>query len=448
LEQVEETNGLSHRQEQDPPLPGYLSAASRLRDTSRIRSYSVADKEKYDEQHAEYVEFDDEEEPQVLVHSTYLQDIQTTPKSHYTNLYLDTHSPRPRASTTGVISSPPSLTADLFRDPIHSRIDHKMSRGLTPYQNEPNAISGSISRDDQQQSYYSYTSNQEDISSQPSRSLWLATVPQGVTQQHLETIFGQYGAIESSRVLPNKSCGFVNFVTVEDAVAARSALGGRELFPGTGGIKIGFAKVPSGIVLSPSPEPLLMAGSTVDNMQHLSTHQRLEGSRSRSPALPPLRQIQGELITILAELGAGEEEIRESTESLIRAGNYTQFRNELPQIPEPSSQRVYDAPKLRDIRKRIDNGTCSPEEIEHIAVDMLPEIAELSSDYLGNTVVQKLFENCSEDVKTRMLVEIAPHLACIGVHKNGTWAAQKIIDVARNEDQVCKLSSLVDFRCV
>lgn len=97
---------------------------------------------------------------------------------------------------------------------------------------------------------------------------------------------------------------------------------------------------------------------------------------------------------------------------------------------------MYDAPKLRDIRKRIDNGTCSPEEIEHIAVDMLSEVAELSSDYLGNTVVQKLFENCSEEVKTSMLREIAPHLASIGIHKNGTWAAQKIIDVARTDEQV------------
>ena len=433
-------------------LPGYLSAASRLRDASRIRSYSVADKDKYDDEHADYAEFDDDEDPQVLSHSTYLQDVQTTPQSHYTNLFVDTHSPRPRASTTGVINSPPSLTADLFTGPIHSRLDPKISRGLPQYSNDsnlPNAISRPISRDDQPQpSYYApYTSNAEDISSQPSRALWLATVPQGVTQQHLETIFGQYGAIESSRVLSHKNCGFVNFIAIEDAVAARAALGGRELFPGTGGIKIGFAKVPSGIVLSPSPEPLLMAGSTDRDIHHLSA-QRLDGSRSRSPALPPLRQIQGELLQILKEYGAGEEEIQESTESLMRAGNYTSFRMEIPPIPEPSPQRVYDAPKLRDIRKRIDNGSCSPEEIEHIAVDMLPEIAELSSDYLGNTVVQKLFENCSEDVKTRMLMEIAPYLASIGVHKNGTWAAQKIIDVARTEDQVCEFLKVFNSRCV
>jgi protein JSN1 len=452
LEQVHESNGLQTRQEGEP-LPGYLSASSRLRDSSRIRSYSVADKDKYDEEHAEFAEFEEDEEPQVLSHNTYLQEVQTTPKAHYTNLYVDTHSPRPRASTTGVISSPPSLNADLFGGPIHSRHESQLSRGhIQQYQNDPqNNPSRPISRDDSHQPYYGgyNSSSADDISSQPSRALWLATVPQGVSQQHLEAIFGQYGAIESSRVLSHKNCGFVNFVTVEDAVAARAALGGRELFPGTGGIKIGFAKVPSGIVLSPSPEPLMMAGSDNSNMpHHLSAHQRLDRSRSRSPALPPLRQIQGELMQILVEFGANEDEIHESTETLLRAGNYGGFRSDIPPIPEPSSQRTYDAPKLRDIRKRIDNGTCSPEEIEHIAGDMLPEIAELSSDYLGNTVVQKLFENCSEEVKTAMLIEIAPYLASIGVHKNGTWAAQKIIDMSRTDDQVRSAGYSANGRCV
>jgi protein JSN1 len=63
---------------------------------------------------------------------------------------------------------------------------------------------------------------------------------------------------------------------------------------------------------------------------------------------------------------------------------------------------------------------------------MLPEIAELASDYLGNTVVQKLFEFCEEPTKEAMLREIVPQLAKIGVHKNGTWAAQKIIDVSKS----------------
>src|SRR5271170_6504070 len=136
-------------------------------------------------------------------------------------------------------------------------MEQKLSSRMPTYQESPShPPQRPISRDDPQ-GYYSYQST-EDISSQPSRALWLATVPQGITQQHLESIFSPYGAIESSRVLTHKNCGFVNFIAIDDAIAARAALAGRELFAGAGGVKIGFAKVPSGVVLSPSPEPLLM----------------------------------------------------------------------------------------------------------------------------------------------------------------------------------------------
>lgn len=57
-------------------------------------------------------------------------------------------------------------------------------------------------------------------------------------------------------------------------------------------------------------------------------------------------------------------------------------------------------------------------------------------DYIGNTVVQRLFEKCSEDTKTKMLKRIAPHLAAISIHKNGTWATQKIIDLAKTTEQI------------
>lgn len=51
-------------------------------------------------------------------------------------------------------------------------------------------------------------------------------------------------------------------------------------------------------------------------------------------------------------------------------------------------------------------------------------------------MAQRLFEKCSDDVKTIMLQAVAPHLAAMGVHKNGTWAAQKIIDSLNTQKQV------------
>lgn len=35
-----------------------------------------------------------------------------------------------------------------------------------------------------------------------------------------------------------------------------------------------------------------------------------------------------------------------------------------------------------------------------------------------------------------MLKRIGPHMAAISVHKNGTWAAQKIIDTIKTPEQV------------
>lgn len=67
---------------------------------------------------------------------------------------------------------------------------------------------------------------------------------------------------------------------------------------------------------------------------------------------------------------------------------------------------------------------------------MLNPCGGFVADYIGNTIVQKLFERCSEATKAEMLKPIAPHLATIGVHKNGTWAAQKIIDTASTDEQM------------
>jgi hypothetical protein len=61
-------------------------------------------------------------------------------------------------------------------------------------------------------------------------------------------------------------------------------------------------------------------------------------------------------------------------------------------------------------------------------------------DYIGNTVVQRLFEKCSEETKTAMLERIGPHLAALSIHKNGTWATQKIIALANTPEQILLIS--------
>ena len=276
--------------------------------------------------------------------------------------------------------------------------------------------------------------------SQVSRSLWIGSIPVSTTPSSLDAIFSNYGSVESTRVLTHKNCGFVNFENVENAVHARQVLNNKEIFPGAGPVRIGFAKAPS---TSITPAYGTMPPSPTHNDSQLGRQASVRSNASqshRTATSPPQgSDMPSEIMHIVSEFGASELEMSAIQASIHSAFSFQNFQSEIPPISEPSHTRMYDAPRLRDIRKRIDNNSCGLQEIEELANSMLPEIAELASDYLGNTVVQKLFEFCSEQTKEAMLAEIAPHLAEIGVHKNGTWAAQKIIEVCKLESQMAMI---------
>jgi protein JSN1 len=78
---------------------------------------------------------------------------------------------------------------------------------------------------------------------------------------------------------------------------------------------------------------------------------------------------------------------------------------------------------------------CRGESIHRRRLSYKETDSQLASDYIGNTVIQKLFERCSPELRMEMLKRIAPHLAAIGVHKNGTWAAQKIIECSITDEE-------------
>lgn len=110
-----------------------------------------------------------------------------------------------------------------------------------------------------------------------------------------------------------------------------------------------------------------------------------------------------------------------------------------PAIPMPAdggrSSRRMDHAKYRELRKALESHQLTQAETDQAALQQLDVLVDLSRNYIGNTVVQRFFEQCSEATKTTMLEILAPHLASIGTHKNGTWAAQKIIDCARTDAQ-------------
>ncbi|KAG8419991.1 hypothetical protein J3458_004810 [Metarhizium acridum] len=429
----------------------YMANLDFTRQSNRFRSYSVNNKDRYADE-------DDYEVDGLPMESQYvaLQDqlAATNAAIHNHNLAVQAFvnqatATRPRARTAGVLEAPGNR---LSRAHISSNVGIPSSvapaeirlQDGKEYDDLPQAIAGmNLGRSSSRNA--GLLNAEEQGLEGPTSALWLGGIPTSTTTSTLIEMFKCHGPISSARVLTHKNCGFVNFERVESSVAAKASMNGKEIFPGAGPIRINFAKPPSasntpghdGVFPSPSPDPFAKGQ---DNASGPGLTASADGTLTvnggtSTPTVPPMADLAEDMMEIVTQFGATDEDKAAVSQYIQSATHYTAYVEEIPPIREPTHTRVHDAPKLRDIRKRIDNQLLSKPEIENIAVDMLPEIAELSSDYLGNTVVQKLFEHCSDQIRDAMLAEIAPHLAEIGVHKNGTWAAQKIIAVCKTHEQ-------------
>ncbi|KAJ5349675.1 Armadillo-like helical [Penicillium brevicompactum] len=441
------------QQQQASALPPLLAELAMMKNNNRFRSYSVNAKEKYaDDEDLEYENRYSQVPSGTMTPSaaaTAAQLAATQAQIHQHNLAVQAFAShasvsRPRARTAGILEAPPQRSSIRNYLATPSRLDNSFSAAdlQIPENLEYDELSEAVQLMNltSQNPVGAREMSDENNQDGPTRALWIGSIPVSTTVTSLEAIFGMYGKIESTRVLTHKNCGFVNFDRLDSAVQAKSLLNGKEIFPGAGPVRIGYAKVPgasatgtpgaNGIQSSPTPDPTfrsnLAAGDGSDRTENVHS----------LPQIPALADMLSEMVQIVQEFGASETDLQNITASIQTSIAFQAFEDEIPSVQEPSQSRMFDAPRLRDIRKRIDNGACSIQEIEETAEAMLPEIAELASDYLGNTVVQKLFEFCSEATKEQMLSHIAPHLSEIGVHKNGTWAAQKIIDVAKTPAQM------------
>ncbi|XXH05105.1 tethering complex subunit [Hypoxylon texense] len=435
-----------------PYLPGL---ADFTKQANRFRSYSVNNKDKYADEEDDY---DEESLALETQYAAHLQDqlAATNAAIHNHNLAVQglqafaSSATRPRARTAGVLDLQGSRLRSYYPGP--TRLDNSITAADIRLSEEkefddlPTAVAAMNLGRSNSRNNGLLTAEEAGLEG-PTSALWLGSIPTSTTTSTLTEMFKSYGPIISARVLTHKNCGFVNFERTESAISAKASMNGKEIFPGAGPIRINFAKPPSasntpghdGVFPSPSPDPFSKSQDGTSSSAIPTTSDNAvstANATNAAPVIPPLGDMTGDIIQIIKSFGATDDDIFRISRSLQQAIQYNAFVDEIPPIREPTHTRVHDAPKLRDIRKRIDNQSLSQGEIEHIATEMLSEIAELSSDYLGNTVVQKLFEHCSDNIRDLMLARIAPHMAEIGVHKNGTWAAQKIIDVCKTPHQM------------
>ncbi|KAK0228334.1 hypothetical protein IW262DRAFT_596366 [Armillaria fumosa] len=321
------------------------------------------------------------------------------------------------------------------------------------------------------------------LQSTPTRALWIGSIPSTTTPATILSVFSPYGPIESARVLTHKNCGFINFERLDDAVRARKALNGRDVLGSdVGAIRIGFAKVPvkngqegggpddtgcvtvqgvgdlsvnatiqalrmvKGASTIPADQQVL-SGAVENYRSNLLLSMIGTGSHTAAYMSDGLSKPAGwtptvtEQQMIMMELSAGSNDAEADIQALAEFRPPTMYYTTIPLVSERTNNRRWDASKLRELRKRLDSGTMGTEEIDSVATDFLDgEIVDLASDWLGNTVVQKLFERCSPVPRFSMLERITPNLAMIGIHKNGTWAAQKIIECVQTPEEIALIA--------
>ena len=444
-------------QQQTLALPQLLDYNMLTRNANRFRSYSVNATAKYEDEDGYGASYSGLPSG-TLTPSAAALDAQlaaTQAQIHQHNLAVQAFANhasanRPRARTAGILDTPPQRASLRNYLATPSRLDNSVSAADLALEegNEYEKLAESVRllqmngiNTDSLQSKF------DDDGTVASRSLWIGSIPNSTTVSSLDAIFSIYGPIESTRVLTHKNCGFVNFHNVTNAIQAKQLVNGKEIFPGAGPVRIGYAKAPSStgtpgngtVQQSPTADPHsdnLSANLPRGEREGSSTNEINAKTSAAALQVPKLADLKAEMLNIVLELGAVDGAPAKISDNVDSAISYEHYEKEIPLTSEPSHVRMFDAPRLRDIRKRVDNQVCSHAEVEETASQMLPEIAELASDYLGNTVVQKMFEYCSEELKEQMLAQLAPHLAEIGVHKNGTWAAQKIIDVCRTAPQM------------
>lgn len=177
------------------------------------------------------------------------------PKAQASPARLSTHINNVRF-TTGDVTAQTPTRATLQTSFLHPQPGQSQPRSLSPNRESPQIQT-------------------------PSRSLWIGNLDSTASKEILLTVFSPYGAIESLRLLPEKECGFVNFLDINDAVRAKddvlNRLGGNIGLPNGQPVRIGFGKADSAPA-QPAKTPATAAPgggpTTVGGMEVQSTPTR------------------------------------------------------------------------------------------------------------------------------------------------------------------------------
>lgn len=311
-----------------------------------------------------------------------------------------------------------------------------------------------------------------ELSHVPTPALWVSNVPPQATPYTLHTLFGSFGRIESARVVPNHRCAYVLFTSTVQAIEAQATANGLEIYAGNGPSTVAFAKVAPAansiagsinpIGLQPTSNGTVRQGSPLGGisavpLRSAGPDSNSEGSQfnvsgpsygiapvGSSPPMnvsstgPPLAAgaTPGSANYILQVLGADKQEVSAGVSHLNRAAT-VDFNIPIPSLSDlldKDADRTFNTATLRELRRKLENQAQSLDIVD-IALEMQEELPILASDYIGNTVVQHVYEAAPPVIRDMMLRRLKTVFAATGTHKNGTWAVQKMIDLARGPRQ-------------
>ncbi|ORY22709.1 ARM repeat-containing protein, partial [Neocallimastix californiae] len=333
----------------------------------------------------------------------------TTLYVEYLDHSLSTKELKPYFAKFGEIES---LKIDNDKDVAY--IKYKNSKDASKAKNEMNGKM--IKTSEIQISFHSspeVNSNEEALETTPTKSLWIGNIPASLSPSDLEKKFANFGSIESARLLSHKTCGFINFENLDDAIQAKEKMNGLEI-NGTA-IKVSYAKVP--------PKSESHDSDSVKSPSSPSSEKSNKEGKKKSEKVK--KDLPHLTIPITTEFLKSSDDDNEQGE----------YFDTIPTLSDHLTKRQVDQNKLKEMRKKLEGHTTA-KEIESYFNTIMLDVVGLCTDYIGNVIVQKVLDRTSDENRLKLIEKLSPHLATVGIHKNGTWVVQKIIDEAKGPVQI------------
>lgn len=254
-----------------------------------------------------------------------------------------------------------------------------------------------------------------------SRSVWVGHIGPDMSLDTLYSAFSQFGQIESCRILDTKNCAFVNFYSVEDAFRARKVMNGARI--GTALVKTGFARSSSsGTTKIDAPYSGAESTTVPFPVPQKVTTYKFSLAKSYPTSLDKLHGIDGD----------EDDGVTICTQELSNM----EFKQQIPELPENLTLPIDLNPNaIRECRRMVEHFSATVEEIDTFSQQIIEHILAASIDPIGNILVQKLIERGSDSTRSQILHRLGIYVATIGVHKNGTWVIQKLINNCHTPEQ-------------